>query len=108
MKIKLTNQAHIQYAKTDNACQAFRKAVANGQARLALEMMVDIVDFIESLAVSEDEDVITESNLEPDLIKYEEEQPKSTPAKRTPAKRTAKKAAPKETIKEEEPSPEED
>jgi len=49
MKIKLTNQAHISYARTEDACEAFRRAVGNGQARLALEMMVDIVNYIESL-----------------------------------------------------------
>jgi len=49
MKIKLTNQAHISYARTEDACEAFRRAVGNGQARLALEMMVDIVNYIDSL-----------------------------------------------------------
>jgi len=56
MKIKLTNEAHVSYARTDDACEAFKKAVVNGQARLALEMMVDIVDYISSLGDSEVKD----------------------------------------------------
>lgn len=104
MKIKLTNEAHIQYARTDDACEAFRKATTNGQLRLAVEMMVDIVNFIEVLSEGFNEGKEATASSEEDVIRHEEkEEPKPAPAKKT-----AKKAAPKQTTKEEEPTPEED
>ena len=104
MKIKLTNEAHIQYARTDDACQAFRKAITNGQSRLALEMMVDIVDFVESLSERFGQAEEPAVSSEEDVIRHEEkEEPKPAPAKKA-----AKKAAPKQTPKEEESTPEED
>lgn len=43
-KIELSNNVHISYSRTTDAVEAFKLAVTNGQARLALEMMMDVVD----------------------------------------------------------------
>lgn len=44
MDIKLTNQNLISYARTEDAHEAFVNSVGNGQARLALEVLVDLID----------------------------------------------------------------
>jgi hypothetical protein len=77
MKIKLTNENHRTYARTDDACEAFKRAVANGQARLALEMMVDIVDYISGLAEplnNEDSDITGEITAEQAVKEVQEKQ----------------------------------
>lgn len=104
MKIKLTNEAHVQYARTDDACQAFRRAITNGQSRLALEMMVDIVDFIESLSERFGQAEEPAASSEEDVIQHEEKE-EPLPAS---VKKTVKKAASKRAAKKEEPTPEED
>ena len=43
-KIKLSNQVHVNYGRTDDAVQAFKLAIGNSQARLALEILSDIID----------------------------------------------------------------
>lgn len=44
MDIKLTNQNLITYARTEDAHEAFVNSVGNGQARLALEVLVDLIN----------------------------------------------------------------
>jgi len=43
-KIELTNQVHISYARTTDAVEAIKLAISNGQTRLAMEMLPDILD----------------------------------------------------------------
>ena len=98
MKIKLTNEAHKSYARTDDACEAFKRAVGNGQARLALEMMVDIVDYIASLSDdTSNDDVITAKEA---VQQVEQKEPVKTTAKKQVAAKTTQKN--QEEAKEEE------
>lgn len=55
MKIILEDQALRDYAKTDDAVKAFTSAVNNGQARLAMEILVPIIQQIASSIITEDE-----------------------------------------------------
>jgi len=102
MKIKLTNQAHISYARTEDACEAFRRAVGNGQARLALEMMVDIVNYIDSLP-----DIDTTKDTEAEITAEQavKEAAKTSSPRNTPKKQPAAKA---QSSKVEEDTQEED
>ena len=59
LNIKLNSENLVQYARTDNAQEAFNLAVGNGQARLALEVLVDLIngmaDLIQDLESKVDE-----------------------------------------------------
>jgi len=46
VKITLDEGPLREYARTDDAVKAFNLAVANGQARLAMEMLVPIINAI--------------------------------------------------------------
>lgn len=46
LDFKLTNNNLINYARTDDAHEAFVNSVGNGQARLALEVLVDLINGI--------------------------------------------------------------
>jgi len=48
MKIILENESLKSYARTDDAVKAFATAVGNGQARLAMEMLVPIIEALAS------------------------------------------------------------
>lgn len=42
--IEITTEALRSYARTDDAIEAFNMTVANGQTRLSLQVLVDIVN----------------------------------------------------------------
>lgn len=44
IEFKLTNQNLISNTRTDNAVKAFEQSVGNGQARLAIEVLVDVIN----------------------------------------------------------------
>lgn len=46
LNIKLSNQNLISYARTDDAIEALRRSAENGQTRLALELLVEVIDGI--------------------------------------------------------------
>lgn len=58
MKIILEDQRLAAYSRTNDAVEAFAGAVNNGQARLALEILVPVIQsiysFMSSLDVSDD------------------------------------------------------
>ena len=59
LDIKLNSENLVRYARTENAHQAFNLAVGNGQAKLALEVLVDLIngmaDIIQDLESKVDE-----------------------------------------------------
>lgn len=83
-----------------NALDVFKKAVNNGQTRLALEALVDVVDSIIDFITSEPEDeTVEESVIAPDLktvtvaeSKEEKVEPTTVEAA-APAKKKAKETA---------------
>lgn len=93
--IKLKDQTMINYSGTDDAIRAFNVAVNNGQARLALQILTQVidglVDKIESFENSDIEEIITPAEneilvVEPEAVKsiFEEtkkEEPKSAEVK---------------------------
>jgi len=107
--IKLSNPAHASYFRTDNAVDAFRLAVTNGQTRIALEMLVDILQALTADLDSEEdlidpETIKTESKPAPKVVKAKEsnEGKASTPAKKQVAqKKTASPVKPASSGKEE-------
>jgi hypothetical protein len=72
-KIELSNQAHVNYFRTNDAVEAFRLAVTNGQARLALEMLVDVVQSLVE-TVSEIESSTTVQHVTSEKFTSKEEQ----------------------------------
>lgn len=46
MSIKITSEVSKQYLLTDDAVEGFKLAVQNGQTRLALQVLVDVIDGI--------------------------------------------------------------
>lgn len=87
VKIILEEGPLRDYARTDDAVKAFNMAVANGQARLAMEMLVPIINAITS---GEDNQIDTGTSVE-DV----KEDPKPEPVKKA-----SKAAVPK--LREEE------
>jgi len=79
VEIEISTEALKAYARTNDAIEAFNMTVANGQTRLALQVLVDIVnvlvDKIEELEdkinLSTKNDVI-DSTVEKEEIKVEE------------------------------------
>jgi transcription termination factor NusB len=76
LDFKLTNQNLINYARTDDAHEAFVNSVGNGQARLALEVLVDLVNGI----ISKLEEI--EESINPKIS--EETQVESAPVEQAP------------------------
>lgn len=78
LEIKLTDQAMINYSGTDDAIRAFNVAVNNGQARLALQILTQVinglVDKIESLDDSSDEEIIKPLDVAPVTTEPEKKQ----------------------------------
>lgn len=66
---RIETSAPIPFGLGDDAVEAFRRSVTNGQARLAIEILVDIVD---ALVEKIDE---LESRLEPPSVIQTEETP---------------------------------
>lgn len=62
MKILLEDERLITYSMTNDAVEAFIRAVYNGQARLAMEILVPIIESIYSFMSSFDEAKDQEKN----------------------------------------------
>jgi hypothetical protein len=86
-KIKLTNPAHVRYSGGDDAVRALKLAIGNGQARLALEIIPDIVDgLIEAL-----EYVLENSNIDSESIDESKNVNKPVSNSQTQSKTSQKK-----------------
>ena len=101
MSFMIESEISKQYLREEDAVEGFREAVENGQVRLALQILVDIVDaFVDIFeAVTEgegEEEVQQEVTKEVVAEKIEQEQPveKIEPA-------------PKKTVKQEKPDTQE-
>lgn len=96
-KIVLEDQALISYARTDDAVKAFNMAVGNGQARLALEILVPIVNALASAEAVQEikEDVITIEDVKD--VSADTRPQKKAPAKSAPAKATQAAAKKEDT-----------
>lgn len=69
MKFVLEDENLKSYARTDDAIKAFTAAVSNGQARLAMEILVPIIEqMADSLGDAEDIDSIP-TPVEPKTVK---------------------------------------
>jgi Mg2+ and Co2+ transporter CorA len=103
MSFMIESEISKQYLREEDAVEGFREAVENGQVRLALQILVDIVDafvdIFEAVTEGEDEEekeVQQEVTKEVVAEKIEQEQPveKIEPA-------------PKKTVKQEKPDTQE-
>lgn len=84
---KLTSSQNTE----EDALQVFRRAVNNGQTRLALEALVDVIDAIVEILTPEEEEQVEEpKNIEPQQIKPSVEIKEEVPA--TTSKKKAKEA----------------
>ena len=106
----IKSEVSEQYLLEEDAVEGFRQAVNNGQIRLALQILVDIVDVFEGFIASVVED--DDDDQEPEVIEQKAETAKQeeapaekveTPVEEAKEAEPAKKAAPKKaTPKEEE------
>jgi len=61
--IKLKDSALVSYTRSEDAVQAFNMTVKNGQARLALQALVDIVNSLVERVITLEE-MIDKSNVD--------------------------------------------
>lgn len=90
-KILLEDDALIAYARTDDAVKAFNTAVGNGQARLALEILVPIINSLAQASPSVEEkkeDVITMQDVKD--VSADTKPQKKAPAKTAAAPKASK------------------
>lgn len=85
LEFKLTNQNLINYARTEDAHEAFVNSVESGQTRLALEVLVDLINGIVSKLEELDTDVDSASVELPVEQIVEESKPKAKQVKADPA-----------------------
>lgn len=95
MSFIIESEISKQYLREENAVEGFREAVENGQVRLALQILVDIVDafsdIFEALTEDDGETVAVE---EPAVEKTKEEpKQKEQEQPKEKAESTAKKTA---------------
>jgi hypothetical protein len=97
MSFMIESEISKQYLREEDAVEGFREAVENGQVRLALQILVDIVDafvdIFEAVTEGEDEEEVQqEVTKEVVAEKIEQEQPveKIEPA----SKKTVKQEKP--------------
>lgn len=94
MSLIIESEESKRYLQEENAIDGFRVAVNNGQTRLALEVLVTIIDaFAEilSLMMEDEQEVVT-----PAVIEVEQNVKEVKPAEIEEAKAVAKKPASKE------------
>jgi Mg2+ and Co2+ transporter CorA len=75
MAFMLTSDVSKQYLLEEDAIKGFRMAVENGQSRLALQILTDIVDFfmdVISTAIDDSEELEQATQLEVPSLKKEE------------------------------------
>jgi len=101
MSFMIESEISKQYLREEDAVEGFREAVENGQVRLALQILVDIVDafvdIFEAVTEGEDEEEVQQEVAKEVVAeKIEQEQPveKIEPA-------------PKKTVKQEKPDTQE-
>lgn len=105
MSFMIKSDVSEQYLLEEDAVEGFRQAVMNGQVRLALQILVDIVDVFEAFIASvveddeESETIVgetsTESKSELPLIELKEEEKVAEP-QTVDKKPATKKAAAKD------------
>lgn len=97
MSLMINSEISKQFLLEEDAIEGFRKAVANNQMRLALQVLVEIVDaFMEGFEAlmgdSEDESAEETSQAVESVSKKEEaEKQESKTEEKEPVKVTAKK-----------------
>jgi hypothetical protein len=105
MSFMIESEISKQYLREEDAVEGFREAVENGQVRLALQILVDIVEAFADIfdALTEDEDG------DEQVIEEKKEEVKEVEAKKTEQEVVADKAeAPaKKTVKQEKPDTQE-
>lgn len=76
LELKLTDETLISYARTDDAVEALGRSVDNGQTRLALEILVELVDLlvsklgeVESKVIEFNSKEFTNSKVNEDVVK---------------------------------------
>ena len=102
MSIKIVSEISKQYLLREDAIEGFKIAVENGQTRLALQVLVDIIDGMMEIfdyameEVTEDDDIIEVPVIETQLAV-------STPVQEVIEVVEDKKVSPKKTteVKEE-------
>lgn len=102
MSFIIESEISKQYLREENAVEGFKEAVENGQVRLALQILVDIVDAFSNIfeALTEDDDEAVEVEQTPTEVAKEEpkqkeqEQPKE---KAEPAAKKSTKTEPADT-----------
>lgn len=80
LDIKLSNDNLISYARTDDAVEAFGRSVENGQSRLALEVLVDVIDGLISKIEELESKITTEESpveVKPKVKAKEDTTPKA-------------------------------
>lgn len=78
-KLTIKNEQIATYLNTDNAVEGFAKAVNNGQTRLALQVLVEIIEELTEY-IQDVDDIDEEENVEVAIIQevqIENEQPKT-------------------------------
>lgn len=88
MSFIIESEVSEQYLREPNAIEGFREAVENGQVRLALQILVEIVDAFASIfeaAFEEDSDEQPEQTIfeEPKTEEPKKEEPKKSVVKKT-------------------------
>lgn len=80
LKIKLKNEQISSFLKTDNALQALNTSVDNGQIRLSLQILVevieDLLDKVDSLTEKLNTKEINKAASEKTVVKQKVEEPK--------------------------------
>lgn len=76
LELKLTDETLISYTRTDDAVEALGRSVDNGQTRLALEILVELVDLlvsklgeVESKVIEFNSKEFTNSKVNEDTVK---------------------------------------
>lgn len=98
----IESEVSKQYLLEEDAVEGFRQAVNNGQVRLALQILVDIIDVFEGIIASaveddEEEDVVEQPVLdqakkeEPKVVELKEEVQEVVEEKKTATKKAATK-----------------
>lgn len=93
MSFIIESEISKQYLREENAVEGFKEAVENGQVRLALQILVDIVDAFSDIfeALTEDDDEAVEVEQKPTEVAKEEPKQKEQEQPKEKAEPVAKK-----------------
>ncbi len=110
MSFMIESEISKQYLREEDAVEGFREAVENGQVRLALQILVDIVEAFADIfdALTEDEDS-DEQVVEEKKEEVKKEEIKEVEAKKPEQEAVAEKVETpaKKTVKQEKPDTQE-